>query len=173
MISIEHVKGFHERYGLPISKKPRFLHGKQLLLRVTLLEEELKELFDEFGLMEDQEDDSDRYCQISKEMVDVIYVILGMAVEMGIDIDRAWDEVHRSNMTKSVGEKRDDGKQLKGDKYRKPNLKRALGFNKICREGMEHIKPCSTLFYPDGEIVLEECGCGCSADDYWCMTERG
>ena len=67
---------------------------------------------------------------IAKELVDLLYVVYGTGSEFGIDLDKCFAEVHRSNMTK-LGDDgkpvvREDGKFLKSDRYEKPNLKRIL-----------------------------------------------
>lgn len=63
--------------------------------------------------------------QIAKEIADALYVLYGTADSFGIDIDRVFTEVHRSNMSKLVDGKplkREDGKVLKGPNYTPPNL---------------------------------------------------
>jgi len=50
-------------------------------------------------------------------IVDSIYVLLGYANRLGVWIEPVFEEVHRSNMTKLGGEKRADGKQMKGSDY--------------------------------------------------------
>ena len=50
---------------------------------------------------------------IARELVDVIYVILGYAISSGIDLRPIWDYVQFANMQKAGGPKRSDGKQLK------------------------------------------------------------
>jgi predicted HAD superfamily Cof-like phosphohydrolase len=55
-------------------------------------------------------------------LADILYVVFGTAVAMGIDLSPFFDEVHRSNMTKVGGEKRADGKVLKPETYEPPNL---------------------------------------------------
>jgi len=63
---------------------------------------------------------------------DLVYVIYGMALEMGYDLRAVIQEIHGSNMTK-LGEDgqpiyREDGKVLKGPNYMKPNVPAALGW---------------------------------------------
>ena len=57
-----------------------------------------------------------------KELCDLIYVSIGRAVTMGIDLDPFWSEGQRANMAKATGPKRDDGKQLKPDGWRPPDI---------------------------------------------------
>lgn len=64
--------------------------------------------------------------KLAKELSDLLYVVYDTAQYFGIDIDRAFDEVHKSNMSK-LGEDgkpvyREDGKVLKGPNYQPPKL---------------------------------------------------
>ena len=53
-------------------------------------------------------------------LCDLTYVVTGTAVAMGFDMDPHYEEVHRANMTKPAGPKREDGKQLKPEGWRPP-----------------------------------------------------
>ncbi len=55
-------------------------------------------------------------------LCDLVYVTLGAAVEMGIELDEFFEEVHRANMTKVGGPIREDGKQLKPRDWRAPDI---------------------------------------------------
>jgi predicted HAD superfamily Cof-like phosphohydrolase len=55
--------------------------------------------------------------------VDLIVVTLGLMVEMGVDIDPFWTEVHRTNMAKKDGPIREDGKRLKPSGWEPPRIK--------------------------------------------------
>lgn len=59
-------------------------------------------------------------------MVDVIVVVLGTAVEFGIDLQPFWDEVHRTNMNKRGGPVREDGKRLKPEGWQPPDIMHVL-----------------------------------------------
>lgn len=67
----------------------------------------------------DMEDAIDGFC-------DLLYVVFGSAVSMGIDLDPFFAEVHRANMNKLTGPKRADGKQLKPIGWRGPDHKAIL-----------------------------------------------
>jgi predicted HAD superfamily Cof-like phosphohydrolase len=54
---------------------------------------------------------------VAKEMADLLYVVYGTAVSYGIDMDPVFREVHRSNMSKVGGYKREDGKWVKPATY--------------------------------------------------------
>jgi predicted HAD superfamily Cof-like phosphohydrolase len=59
---------------------------------------------------------------LAKELADLLYVAYGTAHCFGIDLERVFAEVHRSNMSKLPATMRDDGKVLKGPNYRAPDL---------------------------------------------------
>jgi NTP pyrophosphatase (non-canonical NTP hydrolase) len=63
---------------------------------------------------------------VAKELADVLCVTYGAAAALGIPMDAVYREVHASNMTKVGGSVRADGKMLKGDSYRPPDLPRVL-----------------------------------------------
>ena len=67
---------------------------------------------------------------IADALSDILYVVYGAGHAFGIDLDKCFDEVHRSNMSK-LGEDgkpiyRDDGKVLKGKNFQEPNLKEVM-----------------------------------------------
>ncbi len=69
--------------------------------------------------------------EIADGLVDLIYVAVGTALELGIPLEKVWDEVHRSNMAKvdpATGEvrKREDGKVLKPEGWTPPNVRGVL-----------------------------------------------
>jgi predicted HAD superfamily Cof-like phosphohydrolase len=92
------------------------------------LQEEYAELFAEFGIEVKKEDLNTAKVQgnladITKELCDILVVTYGFLVALGVDADKAFAEVHASNMSK-LGEDgkpiyREDGKVLKGPNYRK------------------------------------------------------
>jgi len=119
----EAVKKFHETMGQPVGDKPQFLPGPRLAFRLSLIQEEYKEFID--AVMEQD------LANAFKELADLVYVIEGLAVEMGGNLDEVFKEVHRSNMTK-IDEKgevkyREDGKVLKPDTYSPADIERVLG----------------------------------------------
>lgn len=59
---------------------------------------------------------------------DLLYVVLGGAIAWGIDLNKVFEEVHRSNMTKFIdGHKRSDGKWQKGPAYRPADIASIVG----------------------------------------------
>lgn len=70
--------------------------------------------------------DHDIECQmevLAKELADVLFTLYGVAIAAGIDLDKAFDIVCESNMTKP---KAKNGKVSKGKNYREPDMKAAL-----------------------------------------------
>lgn len=114
----EMVKEFHEAFGVTNQEKPGFPDERTRSLRIDLIDEEFNELID-------AENDGDLVA-VADALADLDYVINGMALQYGINLDDCFAEVHRSNMSK-LGEDgkpiyREDGKVLKGPNYFKPNL---------------------------------------------------
>jgi NTP pyrophosphatase (non-canonical NTP hydrolase) len=86
----------------------------QCELYAGLVEEEINEFYD-----------ADTTEEATKELIDVIVVLIGAAYSAGIDIEEAWNRVHASNMSKLVGGKlvkNEAGKVLKPDTYAPPVL---------------------------------------------------
>lgn len=117
------VREFHEKFGAPVAKTPRFLDEERLDLRKRLIEEEYKEFLEAV--------DEGDLANAFKELADLLYVVSGTAVEMGGDIDAVVAEVHHSNLTKLGPDGkpiyREDGKVLKGEGYEPPDIEGVLG----------------------------------------------
>lgn len=116
------VKDFQTAVGQNVGQAPAFPDGDERVLRMRLLKEE----FDEYNQGEYNNDLEN----IAKELADIIYIVCGTAVSYGIPLDRVFDEVHRSNLSK-LGEdgkplRREDGKILKGPNYSPPDIKKIL-----------------------------------------------
>lgn len=134
------VREFHEAFGQVINDNPTIPDNETKLLRVKLIAEELNELMVALGV---GFDDGGVYCgmpsdivEIADALADLLYVVLGTAVSCGIDIEPIFHEVHRSNMTKVGGHKREDGKWIKPDSYEPPNIK-ALINEQSCEHDFE------------------------------------
>lgn len=108
------VRDFHIAMGLEWNDKPDMLTSKAAQRRIALMEEELGEFYNGFT--------NRNMLEMIDAIADLLYVVLGTAVELGVDIEPFFDEVHRSNMTKVGGHKRDDGKWIKPDDYSPANL---------------------------------------------------
>lgn len=104
-----------ERPGIPIDvSAPTLTPMGTVDLRKRLLREESEELCeaqDEMALP-----------HVAKEIADVIFVALGVAVTYGIDMQPVWDLVHASNMAKEGGKTRADGKVLKPEGWEPPDI---------------------------------------------------
>ena len=126
-IHFKRVDEFHKSYGMPRGTvtidqdfaKLTEKDARRIMLRADLTAEEYREL----ATAESPE-------EIMKESCDLVYVIVGMFVELGWDFDEAFKRVHESNMSKldENGKPiyREDGKILKGPNYTPPTLKDLL-----------------------------------------------
>lgn len=97
--------------------------------RLDLLDEEINELGDAvecLGCAVGLEEEHAAYLDTLDAICDSIYVLIGLALKMGFNLDGAFREVHRSNMSKLGADgkpiKREDGKILKGPNFTPPNL---------------------------------------------------
>lgn len=126
------VEDFHRETQIDIGGSPPAVRRGQL--RAKLIMEEAAEtaaaLTGEtiqyqigFHDYEQVEPDSGVHlCEAIDGIVDTIVVSLGTAIEMGIQLQPFWDEVHRTNMAKANGPKRADGKQLKPPGWTPPDI---------------------------------------------------
>lgn len=122
MTNFNKVKEFHNKFDVITQTKPSFPDPDTVQLRVDLIEEELQELIT--GIAEND------IVEVADALTDLLYVVYGMGDVFGIDLDKTFAEVHRSNMSK-LGEdgrpiRRADGKVLKGSNYSPPNLEPIL-----------------------------------------------
>lgn len=116
------VAEFHEKFGVPnLLGKGAEVREDRLRLRASLIEEEWEELVEEFWVPYPLD-----ITKIAKEAADLVYVIYGMALEFGIDLDAVIAEVHRSNLTKTSENKRADGKIQKGPDYEEADIASVL-----------------------------------------------
>lgn len=124
--NFQKVLEFHRAFNLPILPSPRVPENKRFYLRINLINEEVRELKEELVDKDGVRQEEISLQHIAKELSDILYVVYGMAAEFGIDLDRAFAEVHNSNMSK-LGEDgkpiyREDGKVLKGPHYREAKM---------------------------------------------------
>jgi len=122
MSNFKSVKKFMETFGQEIKDKANFPDEKIQNLRVSLIEEELLELKDAIKNKDIKE--------VADALTDILYVTYGAGHSFGIDLDKCFDEVQRSNMSK-LGEDgkpiyNENGKVLKGPNYFKPDLSKFL-----------------------------------------------
>jgi len=103
------VEAFHRTFEILANPVPTVADGQTRALRVKLIQEEFDELKEALA--------SEDLSSIAKEMADLLYVVYGTAVSYGIDMEPVFREVHRSNMSKVGGYKREDGKWVKPSTY--------------------------------------------------------
>ena len=108
------VQEFHEQFDIHISTTPSVPDEATQILRNRLIQEE----FEEFQEAMQSKDLS----AMAKELADLLYVVYGTAVSLGIDMEPVFKEVHRSNMSKVGGYKREDGKWVKPLTYSPASL---------------------------------------------------
>ena len=118
MSNFNKVKTFMETFGQEVKTKPSFSSDKVNTLRYELIEEELDELK---VAMENKD-----LLEVADALTDILYVTYGAGHAFGIDLDKCFEEVQRSNMSKLDREGNpiynEFGKVMKGPKYFKPNL---------------------------------------------------
>ena len=118
MSNFNKVKTFMETFGQEVKTKPSFSTDKINNLRYELIKEELEELK---VAMENKD-----LLEVADALTDILYVTYGAGHAFGIDLDKCFEEVQNSNMSK-LGEDNkpifnESGKVMKGPKYFKPNL---------------------------------------------------
>ena len=119
MSNFDDVKTFMETYGQEINTKPSFPDEKIVQLRYNLIKEELDELS---SAIKDKD-----IIEVADALTDLLYVVYGAGHSWGIDLDKCFAEVQRSNMSKLGKDGKaiynEHGKVMKGLNYSKPNLK--------------------------------------------------
>jgi predicted HAD superfamily Cof-like phosphohydrolase len=117
------VEAFHKATDTPIQDTPCIPSDERMMVRETLIMEEFEELMRGMAHYD--------LTNIAQELVDLIYVAIGTALELGIPLQKVWDEVQRANMNKvdpvtGKVRKREDGKVLKPEGWQKPDVHAAL-----------------------------------------------
>lgn len=97
-----------------LAATPRVLGGELKKLRKRLIEEEVGETIKAL--------DADDLPGVADGIADSLYVLIGTAVAAGIDLHPVWREVQRANMDKRHGPVRADGKRLKPEGWRPPDI---------------------------------------------------
>ena len=122
MTNFNSVKKFMEVFGQEVKTKAEFPSEKIIKLRYNLIKEEL----DEF-----KEALKDRDLkEVADALTDILYVTYGAGHAFGIDLDKCFDEVQRSNMSKLDEDGKpiynEHGKVMKGPKYFQPDLEKFI-----------------------------------------------
>jgi len=120
------------RAGQECPEKPTMPRLDVRMLRVQLIAEELLELAEAFGVTLEIKHGEISVAPNRKILsitnaydatLDLMVVVIGTGVAMGVDLEPGWEEVHRSNMSKFIdGHKHGDGKWIKGPSYSPANL---------------------------------------------------
>ena len=122
MSNFKLVKIFMETFGQEVKTKPSFSSDKINSLRYELIKEELEELK---VAMENKD-----LLEVADALTDILYVAYGAGHAFGIDLDKCFEEVQNSNMSKLDENGKpifnELGKVMKGPKYFKPNLSKFL-----------------------------------------------
>ena len=118
MSNFNKVKTFMKTFGQEVKTKPSFSSDKINTLRYDLIKEELEELK---IAMENKD-----LLEVADALTDILYVTYGAGHAFGIDLDKCFEEVQNSNMSK-LGENgkpiyNESGKVMKGPNYFKPDL---------------------------------------------------
>ncbi len=113
------LRNFPEQPCIP-EKQLKLLHGKLII-------EEISETLDAI--------DRDDIIELADGICDSIVVLLETAIIYGIDIRPIWDEVHRTNMAKKGGKLRGDGRLMKPEGWKPPDIKRLIKKQKINNNG--------------------------------------
>ena len=118
MSNFESVKKFMKTFGQEVKEKAEFPSEKITLLRYDLIREELEELKDAIEKKDIKE--------VADALTDILYVTYGAGHAFGINLDKCFEEVQSSNMSKLGKDGKpiynEKGKVMKGPNYFKPNL---------------------------------------------------
>ena len=122
MTNFKKVGIFMNTFGQEVKNKASFSTDKINQLRCDLIEEELNELKEAMNNKD--------LVEVADALTDLLYVTYGAGHAFGIDLDKCFDEVQKSNMSK-LGEDgkpiyNDAGKVMKGPNYFKPNLSKFI-----------------------------------------------
>ena len=118
MSNFSKVGIFMKTFGQEVKNKPAFSTDKINKLRLDLIKEELSELTD---AMKNKD-----LLEVADALTDILYVTYGAGHAFGIDLDKCFDEVQNSNMSKLDENGKpiynEQGKVMKGPNYFKPDL---------------------------------------------------
>ena len=117
MSNFNKVATFMKTFGQEVKTKPSFSSDKINKLRIDLIKEELNELQEAMS--------NNDLLEVADALTDILYVTYGAGHAFGINLDKCFDEVQNSNMSK-LGENgepifNESGKVMKGPNYFKPD----------------------------------------------------
>lgn len=113
------VLTFHQYMGFTWNIKPTLISPELADKRIRHTKEEIKELSE--AVYSTELTDDQKLVAIADALADILYFTFGTATAYGIDMIPVFNEIHRSNMTKSPSDIL-DGKAVKGPDYQAPNL---------------------------------------------------
>tara|TARA_Y100001970_G_scaffold117006_1_gene145644 strand:+ start:407 stop:778 length:372 start_codon:yes stop_codon:yes gene_type:complete len=122
MTNFEKVGDFMKTFGQEVKVKSELSSEKINDLRISLINEELEELKKAI--------EEKNITEVADALTDILYVTYGAGHAFGINLDKCFDEVQKSNMSK-LGEDgkpiyNENGKVMKGPKYFKPDLSKFI-----------------------------------------------
>ena len=122
MTNFEKVKKFMTTFGQEVKTNPSFASDKINLLRYELIKEELNEF--KVAL------ENNNLLEVADALTDILYVTYGAGHAFGIDLDKCFEEVQNSNMSKLDKNGKpiynEMGKVMKGENYFKPDLSKFI-----------------------------------------------
>jgi len=125
MTNFEKVAEFMKACDQQVVETPQIPDEFTTSLRLHLIHEEVHELVE--GIRNQD------IVEIADALTDILYVVYGAGHAFGIPLDKCFDEVQRSNMTKVMPDgkvlKNAEGKVMKPDTYEEPNLEKVLNEN--------------------------------------------
>ena len=118
MSNFNKVGTFMKTFGQEVKSKPSFSNDKINKLRIDLIKEELDELQEAMK--------NNDLLEVADALTDILYVTYGAGHAFGIDLDKCFEEVQNSNMSKLDENGKpifnESGKVMKGPNYFKPDL---------------------------------------------------
>ena len=118
MSNFSKVGTFMKTFGQEVKDKPAFSTHKINKLRIDLIKEELEELTEAMK--------NNDLLEVADALTDILYVTYGAGHAFGIDLDKCFEEVQNSNMSKLDENGKpiynESGKVMKGPNYFKPDL---------------------------------------------------
>ena len=122
MTNFDKVGTFMKTFGQEVKTKPSFSTDKINKLRLDLIKEEIAELTEAMNNKD--------LLEVADALTDILYVTYGAGHAFGIDLDKCFDEVQNSNMSKLDDDGKpiynENGKVMKGPNYFKPNLSKFI-----------------------------------------------
>ena len=122
MSNFNKVKTFMETFNQEVKTEPSFSTDQINKLRYDLIEEELGELREAI--------ENKDLLEVADALTDILYVTYGAGHAFGINLDKCFEEVQNSNMSKLDENSKpiynEDGKVMKGPKYFKPDLSKFI-----------------------------------------------